>query len=58
MLEFVSQVNRNCPPGQTDTIPNGDSVMDVPIPDNSITQAITRIQTQETFSNTYAYTQL
>ena len=28
--DVFSQVNRTCPPGQTDTIPNGDSVMDVP----------------------------
>ena len=30
---IVSQVNRTCPLGQTDTIPNGDSVMDVPVID-------------------------
>ena len=29
--DILSQVNRTCPPGQTDTIPNGDSVMDVPV---------------------------
>ena len=29
--DILSQVNRTCPPGQTDTIPTGDSVMDAPI---------------------------
>ena len=29
--EILSQVNNICPPGQTDTIPNGDSLMDVAI---------------------------
>ena len=28
--DILSQVNRTCPPGQIDTIPSGDSVMDVP----------------------------
>ena len=28
--EVLLQVNRACPPGQTDTTPNGDRVMDVP----------------------------
>ena len=29
--DVLSQVNRNWPPGQTDIIPNGASVMDVPM---------------------------
>jgi hypothetical protein len=28
--DILSQVNNICPPGQTDTIPNGDNDMDVP----------------------------
>ena len=29
--DILSQVNRTCPPVQTDTSPSGDSDMDVPI---------------------------
>ena len=27
---ILSQINNSCPPGQTDTIPSGDSIRDVP----------------------------
>ena len=34
--DIVSQVNKTCPSGQTDTNPKGESVMDVPGTDNNI----------------------
>ena len=40
--DILSQVNRTCPPGQTDTIPNGDSDMVVPIHNNIISSLTLR----------------
>jgi hypothetical protein len=34
--DVLSHVNRNCPPGQTDTTPDGDSVTEVPVITNKI----------------------
>ena len=34
--DVLSHLNRTCPPGQTNTVPSGDIVMEVPITDNII----------------------
>ena len=51
--DILSQVNRTCPPVQTDTIPNGDSVMDVPVTDKKklATSYITRTLENQDLDN-------